>query len=231
MIRTMLGPSFCVLVIFVGAALSSIPEANAQEAFRAWVALYDSQQTSWLENENRVNSGELCREASDFSECYSAMMRPYVSVHELRAEPDETSGVVGELIIVAVPGRGLSSHFRSSGSAGSVVFLPDLFLQDWGYGPYFHHTLSQKQGNWFQLPPDPWGEAVWIHLGQDSLDSSVISVTAGDIIDLNGAGMYVVSAAANSLTLRAEQPGDLWCEVGDPPPILPEVPERVLEGS
>jgi len=221
MMRTKLDLSTWACVPLAFAAMGWVPAVEAQTGFRAWVNLSDSQQISWLENENRINSGELCGESSDFSECYSLMMRPYVSVYDLFAAPDDSSRVVGELILVAVPGRGLSAHFRAAGSEASVSFVPDLFLQDWGYGPFFHQSFSQEEDGWFQLPTDPWEEPAWLRVEEENPGSLILSVSKGDIIEIDGRGMYVISADAGSLTLRAEQPGDFWCEGGTPPPIIP----------
>ena len=179
-------------------------EARAQGEFRAWVGLYDPGQLGWLENENRID--ELCRDSLDLSECYRTMLGPSVHVHPLFAEPDERSDRIGELIVVAVPGRGLSSHFHRSGSGEGVSFSPDLFLQDWGYGPFFHQTLSLQRGSWFQLPPAPWEEAVWLRREESSPGSAVLAVRAWHVLEMGGAGWFVVSAEADALGHLAFRP-------------------------
>ena len=104
--------------------------------------------------------------------------------------------------------------------------MPDVFLQDWGYGPYFHQTITQQQGDWFQLPTDPWEVPVWLHRGSESSRPSVIYVQPQDIVEIEGRGMYVVAAEAEALVLRTEQPADLRCDEGDPPPLVPDEPTR-----
>lgn len=209
-------------LVAAGLACCLAPAALAQDAFPAWVALFTAAQTGWLENENRL--GELCTEPGTLAECHVQKLGPMVSAYELHAGPSDVSPRVGELIVVAVPGRGLSASFRPAGSPEVVPFTPDLYLQDWGYGPYFHQTVSAVRGDWVQLPPDPWPQAVWLHRADGGEPSSIIPVQAGDIIEMRGAGWYVLAAEPDTLVLRAEQPADLWCEEGNPPAITPAVP-------
>jgi hypothetical protein len=213
--------------VFLGLVLLSTlspPGVHAQEVFRAWVGLYDPAQLGWLENENRL--GELCNDSATLAECYSKYLAPLVSVYPLHAEPDNSSRHVGDLIVVAVPGRGLSSYFRVAGSQHTTRFTPDLFLQDWGYGPYFHQTVSARSGDWFKLPRGPWENEVWVHRENESERSTVIVVHPGDIVEMNGASWYVMAVERDALLVRAEQPADHWCGEGDPPALTPSETTR-----
>jgi len=217
------------LCAFLGLVLLSAPRVYAQEGFRAWVGLYDRAHLGWLENENRL--GELCTDSSTLADCYLEHLAPLVSVYPLHIEPDSSSRRIGDLIVVAVPGRGLSSHFRVAGSRQVTPFTPDLFLQDWGYGPYFHQTVSAQSGNWFKLPCGPWEDEVWVHREGESEHSSLIPVQSGDIVEMRGSSWYVIAAEPDALLLRPEQPADLWCEQGDPPTVMPAEPTRFSRGE
>ena len=120
----------------------------------------------------------------------------------------------------SAPGRGVSAQFHEAESPTIIPFVPDVFLQDWGYGPYFHQTIVRREGDWFQLPPGPWETEVWLRRGGSGSAPSLIYVHAGDILELDGQGMYVVAAGADTLALRTEQPADMWCREGDPPPLV-----------
>ena len=226
-LRARLGP--CTVVAVLGGSWLvhgfgvATPQATLEQGFRAWVGLYDPAHLGWLENENRL--GELCPNPLRLADCYQEMLRPAVSVHGLHRAPDSTSTHVGDLIVVAVPGRGLSAAFLPAASSHTLPFFPDLYLQDWGYGPYFHHTFLGQRGNWFQLPADPWEGDVWIDRGNER--SSVIAVQSGDLIATGNSDLFVVAAESESLLVRAEQPGDLWCTGGDPPPTIPVEPARI----
>lgn len=211
-------------VLLVAGLLGINTPLQAQAVFRAWIQLYEPSQIGWLENENRIS--DLCSDPSTLQGCYAEVLGPLVHIYDLHRGPEGSSARVGELIVVATPGRGLSSHFRRNGSRETAAFTPDLHLQDWGYGPYFHQTLTDQNGDWFQLPPGPWAESVWFRREAESSESAVVQVTAGDIIEMNGSGWYVVVTEADALLLRPEQPGDIWCQEGKAPPITPVEPER-----
>jgi len=220
----MLQQSWKVPLFFACLAACAAPEIQAQEGFGGWVGLFGHEQLGWLENENRID--DLCGETAELGACYVEMLAPAVNVYPLHTKPDESSPRIGDLVVVAVPGRGLTAHFRAAGSTTGIGFRPDLFLQDWGYGPYFHQTITQREGDWFRLPPDPWEGPVWLHRGSESARPAVLFVQAGDIVEMQGDGMYVVAAEADALLLRPEQPADLWCEEGEPPPLVLSEPTR-----
>jgi hypothetical protein len=213
----------------LGLVLLSVPGVRAQEGFRAWVGLHDPAHLGWLENENRLD--ELCGGSSTLTDCYSEYLSPQVSVYPLHLEPDSSSRRIGDLIVIAVPGRGLSSYFRVEGARQGAPFTPELFLQDWGYGPYFHQTVAAQSGNWFKLPRGPWQDEVWIKRESESQHSTVILVQPGDIIEMRGSSWYVIAAEPEALLLRPEQPADFWCEQGDPPAVIPAKPTRFSRGE
>jgi hypothetical protein len=149
----------------------------------------------------------LCTDSSTLADCHSEHLAPLVSVYPLHIEPDSSSRRIGDLIVDAVPGRGLRSHFRVAGSRQTrqtTPFTPDLFLQDWGYGPYFHQTVSAQSGNWFKLPRGPWEDEVWVHRESESEHSSVILVQPGDIVEISGSSWYVIAAEPPTRFSREE---------------------------
>lgn len=200
-------------------------EYRGQVSFPAWVGLYGSAPLARLENENRIN--DLCTDSKTLSRCYRETLAPSVTSTFLHAGPDAGSAMVGEIIVIVVPGRALSAFYRPAGSsAAPAFFTPDLFLQDWGYGVYFHQTIAEQRADWFKLRAGPWPTPVWLHVPDGTGSEHVIGVQAGDIIEMEGAGWYVVSSGRNHLGLRPEQPRDMWCAEGDPPPIADVEPIR-----
>ena len=205
-------------MLLLATASAGMGELRAQEPFPAWVGLYGGAPLARLENENRLS--EVCTESETLDRCYEEQLAPGVSVTSLYAAPDAGSPVVGELLVVVVPGRGLSAFHRPQGSSAALIsFTPDLYMPDWGYGTYFHHTIGERRGDWFQLPPGPWASSVWIHVRVDAGSELVIAVHPGDIIEMGGAGWYVVASGRDHLDLRPEQPADMWCHEGEPPPL------------
>lgn len=212
-----------VSLVMLTAAVTGVE--GQDRAFRGWVGLHNPEQVGWLENENRLS--DLCADTEDLDVCYGEVLAPAIDVYPLYLDRDTASPTIGDLIVATVPGRGLTAYFRPMGASQSIPFQPDLFLRDWGYGPpYFHQTMVRQAGAWYQLPSDPWVGSVWIQLAPAEPGLSVLEVRAGDILDMQGQGMFVVSASAESLTLRPEQTADMWCEEGDPPALL-KVPATV----
>ncbi len=211
------------------ALATSVPQGALAQGFAGWVGLHRAERLAWLENENRI--GELCANVQDVDACLEDVLRPAVDVFPLHVGPDAASARVGDLIVIAVPGWGLSAQFRPAAGGETVPLTPDVFLRDWGYGqPYFHQTFTGRTGTWFQLPPDPWGGPVWLDRASES-DPSILEVQAGDILELQGRGMYVVSATVDALGLRPEQPADMWCQEGQPPPLVPAEPTMHLRAE
>jgi len=205
-------------------------EYRDQEPFPAWVGLYGSASLDRLANENRIS--ELCTDSETLSRCYREKLAPSVTSTLLHSGPEPGSLLVGEVLVVVVPGRALSAFYRPAGSSmAPASFTPDLFLEDWGYGLYFHQTIAERQGDRFRLPAGPWPEPVWLHLQDDGSSDPVLEIRAGDIIEMEGAGWYVVSSGRDHLALRPEQPGDMWCREGDPPPMAIVEPTRFLRAE
>ena len=193
-------------------------------AFAAWVALYDPPELLRLENENRID--ELCGNSTTMDRCYADAFAPSVVVHALRAGPRDDAESIGELVVVAVPGRGFSTFYlpgrseRPADGEPAVPFTPDLWLADWGYGPYFHQTVVARDGDWFRLPPGPWENEVWMKRTAADEMGLFIEIRTGEILEMDGSGYVVLSAEREALVLRAEQPADMWCESGDVPTIV-----------
>jgi hypothetical protein len=213
------------VVQMVVLALAVTGAEGQEEAFHAWVGLHNPERVGWLENENQLNN--LCSSAEDIGFCYGEMLAPAIDVYPLYVDRYTTSPTVGDLIVATVPGRGLSGYYRPIDASQGIPFQPDVFLRDWGYGPpYFHQTVVREEGVWLQLPPDPWDGPVWIRRDSAESEPSILEVQAGTILEIGGRGMFVVATTAESLTLRPEQAADMWCEEGNPPPLL-QVPATV----
>jgi hypothetical protein len=203
-------------------AASGAPIA-AQETTVAWIGLYEPEMLGWLENENRI--GELCPDPATLDDCYARSLAPMVVVTTLRDQPSETAESIGDLVVVAVPGRGLSAHYRPAGGRRAEPLVPDRYRLGWGYGPYFHQTLGERRGAWFRLPAGPWPTPVWLRRPDDASET-VLTPYEGEILELDDAGWYVAEVEPHGLLLRPEQPADMWCEGAEAPPVASVTPTR-----
>ena len=218
-------------VVFLAAGLSSPCDARAQEGGPPeWVGLYSLELIGWLENENRLDEicGRGALQPTEVYRCREAALEPKVLAIPLRTGPSDEARIVGRLIVVAVPGRGLSAHYTPSGTPEAtgretavVPLNPDLYLRDWGYGPYFHHSFLQRDGNWFLLPERPFEQAVWIDIEEAFGHVSLIGVSEGDILTSPDGDWFVEGVREDGIRVRDEQPADQWCEPTDAPPVQP----------
>lgn len=215
--RRLLLPVFLMLASF-----DSIP---LQGQTPAWVGLYEDNLVDWLENENRITA--LCQSDSvpDLGDCYREVLAPEVRAWPVHVSPDAGSAELGQVLVVAVPGRGLSAYWLETGQAHATSFIPDVYDQDWGYGPHFDQTVLDRSGRWFLLPADPFPQPGWIFLG-DNAEVQVRTVDVGDIVTLDALGWVVLEITGYSLGMRREQEGDMWCEVGETPDIVPDSGQR-----
>ncbi|MBT8478898.1 MAG: hypothetical protein KJO06_08280 [Gemmatimonadetes bacterium] len=205
-----------VWILLFAISSGGAAELRGQELFPAWVAMYGSAPVARLSNEYRI--AEVCTESATMEDCYREQMAPSLVSMPLHAGPSDGASVVGEILLVVTPGRGLSAFYRAAAlSVAPVYFMPDVFMGDWGYGYYFHQTIADRSGDWFKLPRGPWPTPVWLRVPPDTEGERVMAVRGGDIIEMEGSGWYVVSSSQDYLLLRPEQPGDMWCAEGDPP--------------
>jgi hypothetical protein len=109
------------------------------DGFPAWVPLFDRELVDWLSNEYRAS--DLCAaEGVDLGQCYVRMMEPLVKVLPVRRSRSIAAPSAGEIILIAVPGRGLTAHISTDGREEAPRWTTDLYDPDWGYGPYLHQT-------------------------------------------------------------------------------------------
>lgn len=195
--------------------------ADAQERFPAYVSLYTVEQVEWLDNTYRLD--QLCPDPATVGDCHTRHLAPKLLPIPLFSEPDRGSERLGTLFVIATPGRGLTAeYFPVVGEAPGEAFTPHLFDPDWGYGPYFHHTLLERLGSWARIPAGPWGEPAWFVIVDDTPRNAVFWIGADMVVtmredDGENSSWYVVEATDDTLTLRPEVPADMWCESGNPP--------------
>lgn len=185
----------------------------------SWVGLFNDDLLQWLENENRLPT--LCPEADDparHAECVAERLDPRVVAVAARYSPHVDAPLAGQLVIVAMPGRGLRTYAVAGRS--SIAFTPDLHDTDWGYGPWRHQTVIEARETWVRLPVPPLGP-VWLDTRDWTTRPAIHTLSQGDIVSTPKGDMVVLDVEHASVRVRPEQPADHWCADGDPPPLSP----------
>ncbi len=115
--------TLAVAVDDVSAAPREVPEELA------WVGVFNWELLGWLNNTNVMN--ELCPQVVGTEaarECRESYSQTRLLVIPVYAAAQRESARVGELVLLAEPGRELQIHAANRGVAKS--FTPDLFLAD-----------------------------------------------------------------------------------------------------
>ena len=136
-----------VLFTLAGSMLGA-DQLSSTPADLAWVGLYNDELLEALENENRLDA--LCPPSITTVEareqCRDEMLKPRAYVVSLRTAPNTSAVSAGSLLLLADPGRGMRFYYVRPEGGQAREFTTDLYLADWGYGPY--------------LPPDRFSIAV-----------------------------------------------------------------------
>jgi hypothetical protein len=197
-----------------------------------WVGLYSNKLIEWLENENRLDT--LCAEffgnAHEHDRCRAEKLLPRPFLVPLRTGPTVSSKSAGSILLLAAPGKGLRLFYIGPSGGAPREFRTDLYMQDWGYGPYFHQTYLDRRGDWFLLPEEPFPVATWFDARD--LDREAHTLGVGGIVDSPIGSLVIIGVERDIVRARPEQPADMWCDSGEPPPLKPwtelRIPRREL---
>ena len=132
--------------------------------------------------------------------------------------PKSSSEKIGEILITVTPGSPFIASFKNN--KGTIrEFDPDLYDQDWGYGPLIHQTLLEKNGEWLKIPIEPLDTPVWIDPKDNIKYLDIITIAEGHVYLLDGESIVITKKEGDNISFRKEQPSDMWCYEGDPPKL------------
>lgn len=218
-----------VLIILLSLSLISPAQSPAMEETEetehsnigqlGWVGLWNSEMVRWAENANQIY--KLCPKSMD-EELYKKCREQNLSKKTWKIpafkNPKNTSPKLGEILITVQPGSSFIAAFKDSKNNISD-FEPDLFDTDWGYGPFFHQTILQKNGNWIMLPIQSLPTPVWINPKESIKHTDYITVTKNSVYTLNSESIVITKISGDTIFYRSEQESDMWCDAGDPPKL------------
>ena len=169
------------------------------------------------------------------AECFSIAPLPVQWELPLHESPSVEATRAGTLIARVIPGQGIVFTYRPV-AGDDVRFEPDWAQPDWGYTFMMDHTVLNRDGDWFQLPPRPFPKAVWIQLpGRQpsvALEAGSIykltkSITARSNATTRGTvfgaetNIVIVSLRDRVVEIRKEEPFDMPCSPVERPLKLP----------
>jgi len=181
------------------------------------------------------------------AECFSVVPTPAEWKLPLYESPSGNAKSAGALIARVMPGSGMEFIYRPA-AGQDVRFEPDWVERDWGYTFMMDQTVLDRKGEWFQLPPRPFPNAVWIRLPRRASDGgSSGGLSEGGIYELSktikarskglagtaefsaGTNIVVVSIQGRALEIRKEAPFDMPCDVDGDPPTPRPLPTYVVD--
>ncbi len=205
------------------ATLGASQARDGESGGVGWIGLYTAELVEWLENENRLSS--LCSphapDSAAWYGCRERNLQPKVYVVRLRTAPSRQAAPAGDLIVEALPGRGLRAFYVPSQAGSAVPLVPDILDSDWSYGPFFHHSVVERRGSWVRLPEDPLPREAWLDLGDLGKNAAVTWLRPDDIVESPRGDLVVLSVANGRVRGRPEQDRDSVCEVDTRPPVAP----------
>jgi len=143
------------------------------------------------------------------------------------SRPSEPSlNKLGDIVVTVVPGSEFSFVYLPANGASSIPFEPDIYDPDWGYGPYMHQTVIAEQRGWVKLPKRPFPTPVWIKLQGGLVQKELLGIEKGRVYKIEGMkNLTIVGINEKGILARPEQPADMWCKAGDPPPLMSVQPQ------
>ncbi len=198
--------AFLILVAIPLATAQAECTLSVKTPFSA-VPLYKMAFLGRLENENLLK--ELC--PTEDRACVTDALSSQTDKIPVYDRP--SGNLIANLDVTYTPGKGIEAALIQGKKVFS--FVPPLYDTDWGYGPWFHATLLDQSGAWKNIAL-PLIKSGWVELPE----SDVITLNdRTSVYTLNNRGIVILGSSDKNLTVRDEQPADMWCADGDPPPL------------
>lgn len=180
------------------------------------IPLFKTNFLGLLENENRLT--EICP-TQDQACVNNALL---VHTDKIPVYDRPAGKPIADLEVTYTPGKGITATLIQD--TKSFSFTPPIHDTDWGYGPWFHATLLDQNGVWKHIVLPPVGTG-WLELAE----TESIQLTESDAVYvLNGRNIVILKSSSSILTVRDEQPSDMWCGDGDAPPFQTFKEEIIL---
>lgn len=210
-------------VILLGIVLLSFISNSAAEVTKfpliGWVGLWNEEMVEWAENENRIYN--LCPKSmprDSYKKCRRDNLAKKTWIIQAYKSPSNTSEKAGDIIISVKPGDSFVSSFKNN--KGTIRdFEPDLYDQDWGYGPFFHQTILERKGDWIKIPIKAFTTTVWINPRDSIKYLDIITVTEGIVYTLDSQSIVITKIKGYDVFFRIEHQSDMWCNTGSPPKL------------
>ena len=215
----MLHSRIMLLAIFLLSPISNLTAEETKLSLIGWVGLWNEEMVAWAENENRIY--RLCPKSmsqDSYEKCRRDHLVKKTWIIQAYKSPRNTSEKVGEILITVKPGSSFIASFKDN-KRKIRDFEPDLYDQDWGYGPFFHQTVLERKEDWIKIPIKSLDTPVWINPRDNIKYLDIITITEGVVYILDAESIVITKKEGDTVFFRIEQQSDMWCNTGTPPKL------------
>lgn len=181
-----------------------------------FVSLWNNEAAAKLDNLNQIDA--LCKSENHSAACLEKNLSTASKVLPLYNSPEDPQPF-GAFLIRFTPGESGSAAYVPLKNGGGPIFpvTLDMFDSDWGYGPpYFHQTMLDSKNGWYRIAvPNASVETGWVKL----TNPHILTYQKGDIVSFKDKTYTILEVKKDSVSVRDEQPADMWCDAGNPPAI------------
>jgi len=207
-----------IIALAVGIASAKMAIACDEQITQPlkFVSLWNNESAAKLENLNQIDV--LCKGENYSAACLEKNLSTSSKVLPLYNAPEDPQPF-GALLIRFTPGeRGSVAYIPLQNVGGSIFPVTlDMFDGDWSYGPpYFHQTMLDSKNGWYKIAvPNASKKTGWVQL----TNPDILTYQKGSIVSFKQKTYTILEVKKDSVSVRDEQPADMWCDVGNPPPI------------
>lgn len=208
-----------ILLSLILSPISIIAAEDEKLSSIGWVGLWNEEMVEWAENENRMYN--LCPKTMSqelYNKCKINNLAKKVWLIPAYKSPNNISEKIGVILVTVKPGSSFIASFKNKKGI-ERGFEPDLFEQDWGYGPYFHQTYLEIKKDWIKIPINSLNVPVWINPRGSIKNLSTIAVTKGVVYKLGDESIVIIKQEGDTVFYRKVLKSDMWCNTGTPPDI------------
>jgi len=162
---------------------------------------------------------------ADFNKIFPKVGKWRIELYKL---PTSKSEKLGFIDVEFVNEEGFKfTYIPISNLKKKIIFTPDLFEADWGYGPYYHQTVLATKDKWVLLPKKPLEKEAWVNLTLVFGKNDFRTLEKGMVYKLDDRSIYLIEVNENSITIRDEQEADMLGGEENPPVIKKFSPETI----
>lgn len=162
--------------------------------------------------------------------CVMKTLSPVRDYYEVFDAPDKN--LIGYLVInYSALTYDITAHVIRLENNERNAFTPEIHDPDWGYGPWFHTALLDREGDWLKIPL-PVLKTGWIKMPQATVLSYLPQTGEDDrlkgVVEIGEKSSVILGQKEGRLIVRDEWQNDMPCGndlIGPPPPFQ----ERLLK--